>query len=43
MRTQTERFVRAAHVDDVLKAGRLVVAIAGHKIFSFMSMRLSMP
>jgi nitrite reductase/ring-hydroxylating ferredoxin subunit len=32
MRTQTEGFVRAAHVEDVRKAGRLVVAIAGHTI-----------
>ncbi len=32
MHTRTANFVRAAHVQDVRKAGRLVVAIAGHTI-----------
>jgi nitrite reductase/ring-hydroxylating ferredoxin subunit len=32
MRTKTENFVRAAHLEDVRKAGRLVVAIAGHTL-----------
>lgn len=32
MHTQTESFVRAAHLDDVRKTGRLVVAIAGHTV-----------
>jgi nitrite reductase/ring-hydroxylating ferredoxin subunit len=32
MHTRTENFVLAAQVDDVRKAGRLVVAIAGHTI-----------
>lgn len=30
--TQTEHYVRAAHLDDLRKTGRLVVAIAGHTI-----------
>jgi len=30
--TQTERYIRAAHLDDVRKVGRLVVAIAGHTV-----------
>jgi nitrite reductase/ring-hydroxylating ferredoxin subunit len=32
MHTRTENYVRAAHVDDVRQAGRLVVAIAGHTL-----------
>jgi nitrite reductase/ring-hydroxylating ferredoxin subunit len=32
MRTKTENFVRAAHLEDVRKAGRLVVALAGHTL-----------
>ncbi|PSB16284.1 nitrite reductase [filamentous cyanobacterium CCP1] len=32
MYTSTEGFVRVAHLDEVRKAGRLVVAIAGHTV-----------
>lgn len=32
MHTRAENYIRAAHVEDVRKAGRLVVAIAGHTL-----------